>query len=111
LNEINTIATEPQLKAKPYVCTAVPFELGKTVMSQGVAALLDANIGANLHIYLMRHQNGDWGDMPIEDKITNDESTRSEGRIMSSYQFCGEKIWIITEWNRSVTTVLLPSEY
>lgn len=109
---MNTQNTTPnQNESQTYVCTAVPFELGETVMTQGVADLLDANIGANLRVYLMRHQNGDWGDMPIEDKITNDESTRSDGRIMSSYQFCGEKIWIITEWNRSVTTVLLPSEY
>lgn len=100
-----------ETESQTYVCTAVRFELGKTVMTQGVAALLDANIGANLHIYLMRHKNGDWGNIPVEDKITNDESTKSQGRIMSSYQFCGEKIWIITEWDRSVTTVLLPIEY
>ncbi|KFA97203.1 type I restriction endonuclease subunit M [Vibrio sp. ER1A] len=91
--------------------TSLEFGNKATVMTQGVANLLETNIGANLHIYLMRHQNGDWGDMSIEDKITNDESTKSDGRIMSSYKFCGEKIWIITEWNRSVTTVLLPSEY
>ncbi|KFA99640.1 hypothetical protein [Vibrio sp. ER1A] len=109
MNEIDTIPNYSE--SQTYVCTAVPFELGQTVMTQGVANLLETNIGANLHIYLMRHQNGDWGDMPIEDKITNDESTKSDGRIMSSYKFCGEKIWIITEWNRSVITVLLPSEY
>ncbi|MGX9517246.1 type I restriction endonuclease subunit M [Vibrio mediterranei] len=109
MNEIDT--TPNYTESQTYVCTAVSFELGQTVMTQGVANLLEKNIGANLHIYLMRHQNGDWGDMSIEDKITNDESTKSDGRIMSSYKFCGEKIWIITEWNRSVTTVLLPSEY
>ncbi|MGR5364374.1 type I restriction endonuclease subunit M [Vibrio mediterranei] len=105
------VATEPSTSSLTYVCTAEPFELGQCVMTRGIEALLRDNLGASLHIYLMRHQNGDWGNTPIEDKITNDEATRTEGRIMSSYTLCGETIWIITEWDRSVTTVLLPQEY
>lgn len=111
MNELNTIPREKQLKAQTYVCTADPFELGKVVITQGIDDLLRENIGANLHICLMRHQSGDWGNMPIEDKISNDEATKTGARIMSGYRFCDKKIWIITEWDRSVTTVLLPNEH
>lgn len=111
MNEVNSISTDAQLKAETYVCTAEPFELGAVVITQGVDHLLRTNIGANLSVYLMRHKNGDWGNMPIEDKISNDEATKTGGRIMSGYQFCEKRIWIITEWDRSVTTILLPHEY
>ncbi|KOO13342.1 type I restriction endonuclease subunit M [Vibrio xuii] len=111
MNKENTIPTQEELKAQTYVCTAIPFDLGKTVMTQGVDALLSENLGASLHIFLMRHQNGDWGDISTEDRIANDESTKDGGRILSAYTLCSKKIWIITEADRSVTTVLLPSEY
>ncbi len=61
--------------------------------------------------YLMRHAVGDWGDVCIEDKISNDAATHTGQRVLSAYQLFGQKIWIITEWDRSVTTVLFPSEY
>lgn len=111
MNDSNATLNHEQVTAETYICTAISFELGKTAMTKGVAALMGKNLGASLFVFLLRHKNGDWGLMPIEDKIANDEATRKEGRIMSSYNFCGEKIWIITEWDRSVTTVLLPSEY
>ena len=111
MSESNTIATKEEWKEETYLCSAVPFELGQTVMTQGISTLLRDNIGASFHVYFNRHKNGDWGTMPIEDKILNDIATREGDRVMSSYQFCGEKIWIITEWDRSVTTALLPNEY
>ena len=111
MNALNTISTENEFKAQTYVCTAIAFDLGEIVYTQGVASMLKNNLGMNLMIYLQRHQNGDWGNICIEDKITNDEATRTGERVLSSYQLCGRTIWIITERDRSITTILLPSEY
>ena len=61
---------------------------------------------------LLRHVTGDWGDLEDEDKKENELSVREGFRILSSYNLeTGAKVWIITEWDRSVTTVLLPEEY
>lgn len=111
MNKKNTTSKQGKKKAQKYVCTAIDFELGACVMTRGIHCLLLDHFGASLHPYLIRHKSGDWGDMPIEDKRLNDEATKSGGRIISGYEFCGEKIWIITEADRSVTTVLFPSEY
>ncbi|MCW8349391.1 hypothetical protein MD535_25810, partial [Vibrio sp. ZSDZ65] len=92
-------------KGKNYVCTAVPFDLGKVVCTQGIAELLNNNIGVNLSIYLHRHQNGDWGNVCVEDKLTNDEATKTCERVLSSYTICNEQVWIITERDRSCTTI------
>ncbi len=111
MNELNTTPTQEEMKAETYVCSAIDFELGQVVMTQGISCLLNDNIGASLQLYLMRHKNGDWGNVCVEDKISNDEATRTGMRVLSSYQFCGETIWIITEGDRSVTTILFPIEY
>ncbi len=61
---------------------------------------------------LGRHQSLDWGEVPEADKEANNEAVHSEARIMSAYKSAnGTKFWIITEWDRSLTTILLPSEY
>ncbi len=61
---------------------------------------------------LRRHNNGDWGDLCKEDKQANDYALTHDERLLSSYLFQGsEKVWIITEWDRSATTVLFPEEY
>ncbi|NCA83695.1 MAG: type I restriction endonuclease subunit M [Opitutae bacterium] len=69
---------------------------------------------------LTRHQHGDWGHLCKEDAAANDEAVRSGGRIVSAYPIdparpCkgyGENcLWVITECDRSMTTILLPSEY
>ncbi|ARC94514.1 type I restriction endonuclease subunit M [Vibrio coralliilyticus] len=113
MNALKNTLNQKDLKAQSYVCTAVPFELGKTVMTQGVADIIENNSGSqgSLFIALTRHKNGDWGSICIEDKITNDDATKTGERVLSEYKLCGERIWIITERDRSVTTVLLPSEY
>ncbi|MEF2510131.1 type I restriction endonuclease subunit M [Vibrio mimicus] len=111
MNKRNATLTHEELKAETYVRTAIKFDLGQVVMTQGISCLLSHNIGANLQLYLMRHKNGDWGTVCIDDKMVNDEATRTGERLLSSYPFCGETLWIITEADRSVTTVLLPSEY
>jgi hypothetical protein len=62
--------------------------------------------------FLSRHLRGDWGDLCPEDKTENELSLKHGFRVMSSYEVTrAEKIWVITEADRSVTTLLLPEEY
>jgi hypothetical protein len=59
-----------------------------------------------------RHCVGDWGDLPLTDAQANFDALRRGGRLLSSYLLAdGTKVWVITEADRSMTTVLLPSEY
>jgi hypothetical protein len=69
---------------------------------------------------IIKHRNRDWGDCCEEDWNLNDTALREKGRILSSYNLPqdlksihppNEKVWIITEWDRSYTTILFPSEY
>ncbi len=61
---------------------------------------------------LRRHMKGDWGDLDKEDKQENELSLKEGYRLFSAYEAtCLPKIWIITEADRSATTVLFPSEY
>ncbi len=87
------------------------FTLGQLVATPGaLAALEDAHQDAIG--FLSRHQHGDWGELDAEDKQENERSVRNNFRILSAYTLStGTKIWIITEADRSVTTVLLPEEY
>lgn len=86
------------------------FELGQVLITPGAYEalnLMDAAYG------LDRHAKGDFGDVCEEDKLLNDEAIiLGDGRIMSAYRDRNDnKFWIITEWDRSATTILLPSEY
>ena len=87
------------------------FPLGQVVATPGALAVLD-QAAVNAAELLQRHLFGDWGNVPIEDAEENIRSVGSGWRILSSYQV-GEddRIWIITEADRSVTTLLLPDEY
>jgi hypothetical protein len=59
-----------------------------------------------------RHQRGDWGDVDEEDQDTNKRALLDGDRLLSAYTLPGgRKIWIITEWDRSVTTLLFPEDY
>lgn len=87
--------------------------LGQTVMTAGVADFIEEN---NIPLpevnqLFYRHSNGDWGDMPKEDKKENDSALLLGNRVVSSYSLGGETVWIITEADRSVTTLLFPREY
>ena len=88
------------------------FSPGQVVMTAGVDELVRQG-RLNPTPYLRRHLHGDWGDLCDDDWQLNDAALKSgEDRLFSSYQMGGDlKIWIITEWDRSVTTLLLPSEY
>ena len=67
--------------------------------------------GFNPAPYLARHLAGDWGDLCEEDKAENELSLKEGFRLLSAYETEIGKIWIITEADRSVTTILFPSEY
>jgi hypothetical protein len=61
---------------------------------------------------LERHQRGNWGDLGEDDKKANDLAVTQELRILSAYTLStGVKIWILTEADRSATTILLPQDY
>ena len=89
----------------------ISLPLGQVVATPGaLSALTEA--GIHPFTLLSRHRRGDWGDLDSEDKHLNDISVDGEGRVLSAYTLTtGERIWIITEWDRSVSTLLLPSEY
>ena len=88
------------------------FPPGHLVMTAGIARLVQEGKLFPL-IYLRRHLNGDWGDLDNDDWRSNDAAlTSGKDRLLSSYQVTPDlKLWIITEGDRSVTTLLLPSEY
>ena len=60
---------------------------------------------------LTRHETGDFGDLSVDDALANLDGMLQGGRIFSSYAVGPGKVWIITEANRSTTTILLPSDY
>jgi hypothetical protein len=60
---------------------------------------------------LDRHSSRDWGDVGLEDALANDYAIEHGERVLSSYVMFGLNVWIITEWDRSITTVLAPSDY
>jgi len=89
------------------------FQLGKIVWTRGVNDLVavDASFAKFVINSLKRHANCDWGELSAEDKDENDFSVGKKLRLFSSYQHGDWHIWIITESDRSVTTILFPSEY
>lgn len=89
------------------------FNLGQQVMTRGVAALMseDNAFAAEVSRSLARHKAGDFGDLSAEDLKENKFALKRQFRILSAYEIKPKKIWIITEADRSVTTILFPSEY
>lgn len=95
--------------AKTLACPK--FSPGQIVATPGALAAMEEHQCQPLTL-LARHIAGDWGVLPAEDAQLNDEALKSEGRLLSSYPLGGDtRIWVITEWDRLVTTFLLPSEY
>lgn len=88
------------------------FELGQVVGTSGAVQLMsEENRGPGE--FIARHVTGDWGDLTHnDDKIMNDQAVASGlDRVFSVYKLKTGTIWIITEADRSVTTLLLPEEY
>lgn len=87
------------------------FKLGQLVATPGALQALES-AGQSAIEFLSRHQQGDWGDCCQNDRKENEYSVNRTLRIFSVYHTeKGEKLWVITEADRSSTTVLLPSEY
>ena len=88
------------------------FPLGLLLVTPGAEDALAENKTSLLEL-MRRHASGDWGDLDEEDRAANDATVASgEDRILSSYVLpTNEKVWIITEADRSATTALLPEEY
>jgi hypothetical protein len=87
------------------------FSLGQVVATPGALQALD-EARQDPRELLTRHVTGDWGDLDEEDKQENEFSVNRRLRIFSAYKLStGSKVWVITEADRSATTVLLPSEY
>lgn len=85
------------------------FNLGQTVATTGVATKLSPD---EILASLARHQRGDWGELDDDDRNANERALLEEGRLVSRYRSVdGTPFYVITEWNRSLTTVLLPEEY
>ena len=90
------------------------FPMGQRVMTRGVADLAASNEAFAKFVIqsLERHAQGDWGNLCAADKKENELSLKQGFRLLSAYEANGlSKIWIITEADRSVTTVLFPDEY
>jgi hypothetical protein len=87
------------------------FPLGALVMTPGA---LDALLASSQvpPEFLLPHQHGDWGELGPEDRRENERALLFGGRVFSAYRTrTAAKLWVITEWDRSATTLLLPQEY
>ena len=85
------------------------FDLGRIVMTANAMSQLDTDA---VNEGLRRHAGGDWGDLCDDDRDANDRALYDGTRLLSCYQStAGVKYWIITEADRSATTILLPEDY
>ena len=85
------------------------FALGDISITEGAHQLIEG--GLLVQLYIDRHWRGDWGDLDEEDKIANEDAIFNGSRILSCYDTAAGKILIITDADRSTTTVLTPDEY
>jgi hypothetical protein len=85
------------------------FRLGRI---RSTPNALNSLTQADILTGIQRHMAADWGDLPEEDRIANDRALAQGGRILSAYHAeSGTKFWLITEADRSATTILLPEDY
>lgn len=94
--------------------------MGELVITSGIETEMNDTYGFKAFCMrcVLRHRSRDWGDLCDEDKRTNDYAADHEERLLSAYLiprfYClgyADKIWIITEADRSATTILFPHEY
>jgi hypothetical protein len=85
------------------------FEPGRIVITQAAIAEISWE---DILAAVRRHVHGDWGNVEPEDRQKNDTALLCDDRLLSSYQSVRKiEFWILTEWDRTVTTILLPSDY
>jgi hypothetical protein len=90
---------------------AALFPLGQVVATPGALDALE-RAAESAADYLARHASGDWGELDAEDRAANDAALTDGSRILSAYTLgTKERLWIVTEHDRSYSTILLPSEY
>lgn len=90
------------------------FETGNLVATKGIVEIGETVEGFNKHLahtFYELYCKGIWGDLSEEDKEENEKAIREGYRIFGAYTVKGIAVWIITEWDRSTTTILLPEEY
>ena len=93
------------------------FETGPIVMTPGISEMMMSGYQDKIQSCLDRHRSGDWGDLNDEDRQMNDNALEAENNggfsdsLFSAYDTGFGRIYIITECDRSVTTILLPEEY
>lgn len=85
-----------------------PFALGRNAVTPAAQATFSID---TLLACLLRHSRGDWGNLDEHDDRANTEGTHTGDRLLSSYELPEGTLWIVTEADRSVTTMLLPSDY
>jgi hypothetical protein len=87
------------------------FDMGLVYATNGALAAFEKTDESSL-VYLMRHVSGDWGDVSEDDRRSNAFALDNGLRLFSAFHLAdGTKLWVITEADRSMTTMLLPSEY
>ena len=87
-----------------------PLPLGRVVATPGALETI-LGAGGDPFAYVARHASGDWGDLCAHDRHENKIALRDGYRVFSSYEVGEGRVWVITEADRSVTTILLPEEY
>lgn len=93
------------------ISEAAIFHLGRLVATPQALEVLEQHGIAPLSL-LKRHASGDWGDVSKDDAMANQAALQSGSRLLSAYRIGSDtKVWVITEADRTVTTLLLPSEY
>ncbi len=86
----------------------IRFPVGQVVITANASLQLKTE---EVMTALKRHTCGDWGDLCPEDSLANDDALREGGRLFSAYGTGQHRFWIITEADRSVTTILMPEDY
>ena len=88
------------------------FELGRVIATPDALDALQEN-HMSIAELLIKHVGGDWGNLSEEDRLENERSVKNGWRVLSSYPLnnFGDKVWIITEADRSSTCFLLPKDY
>ena len=87
-----------------------PLRLGRVLATPGALKLI-RDAGEDPFGYLALHASGDWGELDAHDRRENGRALKNGRRVLSSYPIGRDRVWVITEADRSVTTILLPDEY